>query len=463
MQLTFMGAAQTTTGSMHLLEAGGKRILLDCGLYQGRRKEAFERNRNMPVDPRSLDVVILSHAHIDHSGNLPTLFRKGYEGQIVATPPTRDLCEIMLADSAYLQAQDVRYVNKRRKRQGKKLFEPLYDTQDVARALAAFHTMPYGQPLEIGDSIELTFFDAGHILGSAFTQLDIREDGRTRRLFFTGDVGRNDMPILEDPHVLSNVDVLITESTYGNRLHSTRQDVKAKLAELCHQVMADKSHLLIPSFSVGRTQQMIYFLNELAEDGELDSLPVYVDSPLSTKATAVHMSHPECYDAETVAIMEQGDDPFSFPNLHFTADVAASKRLNVMKGPVVVISASGMCEGGRILHHLKHSVQDDRNVILFVGYQAQHTLGRRLIEGVTPIKIYGERYSPRAQVHTVNALSAHADRNELNAYFKAMGPKVDCAYVVHGELEASTQLAKDLTGLGARKVVVPAPGETFTS
>jgi metallo-beta-lactamase family protein len=458
MRLQCLGAVRTTTGSMHLLEAGGKRILLDCGLFQGRRKEAFERNRNLPLDAKSVDVCVLSHAHIDHSGNLPTLVKKGYGGPIIMTPATRDLCEIMLADSAYLQVQDVRYVNKRRVRQGKNPFEPLYEPEDVPPVLSACLPLPYGEPMEIAPGVVLTFFDAGHILGSAFSQIDVAEDGRRRRLMFTGDIGRPDMPILKDPQVLDDVDLLLTESTYGDRAHSAQQDVKATLARLCAGVVSNRSRLVIPSFSVGRTQQVLYFLNELAAQGALDDLPVFVDSPLSSKATDVHRRHPECYDEETAAILRAGDDPFWFPNLRLVTDVEDSKKINRMNGPLVVISASGMCEGGRILHHLKHTVEGERNAILFVGYQAEHTLGRRLVEGVSPVRILGDEFVLRARVHKINALSAHADCNEMSDYFKAMAPGVEHAFIVHGESEANEAMAECLRGLGARDVTIPEPG-----
>lgn len=462
MKLKFIGAVRTTTGSMHLLEAGGSRILLDCGLYQGKRKEAFERNRSIPLDVRSADACILSHAHIDHSGNLPSLIKNGYKGPIIATPATRDLCEIMLADSAYLQVRDVTYVNKRRARQGKNPFEPLYTPEQIPPTMQAFRPVPYEQPQEVAPGVVLTFRDAGHLLGSAFVQLDITENGSARRLVFTGDVGRNDMPILKDPQVPCDVEILITESTYGNRLHAARRDVKAQLSDICGQIARDRSWLIIPSFSVGRTQQIVYYLNELAGEGEIQDLPVFVDSPLSTKATAVHRKHPECFDEETQELLRRGDAPFRFPHLTYVANVEESKKLNRMRGPLVIISASGMCEGGRILHHLAHSVEDERNVILIVGYQAQHTLGRRLVEGVSPIKIFGERYELRAQVRVINALSAHADRNELTSLFKAMGPRVGRAFVVHGEYDASTRVAQELTELGVQEVVVPEEGRTYT-
>jgi len=461
MKLRFMGAVDTTTGSMHLLQVGGRQILLECGLYQGKRKEAFDRNRNIPLNCRMLDCCILSHAHIDHSGNLPSLLKNGYRGPIFATPPTRDLCEVMLADSAHLQVQDVAYVNKKRVRQGKRPFEPLYTPEDIPPTIAAMRSLPYEQALEVAPGVTLSYHDAGHILGSAFVQLDVRENGSTRRLFFTGDMGRPNMPILKDPYVLHQVNFLISESTYGNRLHPSREDVKARLAALCSQVTESRSRLLIPAFSVGRTQQILYFLNELVRQGQIGDLPVYVDSPLSTKATAIHRQHPECYDDETLELMRHGGDPFTFPHLTYVTETEESKKLNAIQGPVVIISASGMCEGGRILHHLTHTVGDPRNVILIVGYQAENTLGRRLVERTSPIRIYGDEYELRAQVAIINALSAHADRNEFGEYFTEMGPKVDCAFVVHGEPPAASQLAEDLRNLGAREVIQPHIGETY--
>jgi metallo-beta-lactamase family protein len=456
MKLQFFGAVDGTTGSMHLLHVNGTSILLDCGLHQGHRKEAFERNRNFPIDVGDVDVAVLSHAHIDHSGNLPTLVRAGYEEPIYATPPTVDLCEIMLSDSAYLQEQDVRYVNKKRIRQGKVPFEPLYTQEDVPPVLRAFEPYPYGRPVEIADGVELTFHDAGHILGSAFVQLDITENGSTRRVFFTGDIGRDEQPILKDPVVLEDVDVLITESTYGDRLHPATEDVKSRLAALCRRTCENQSRLVIPAFSVGRTQQVVYFLNELHNEGRIEDLPVYVDSPLSRKATEVHQKHPEAYDAETIRLLQEGNNPFWFPGLRFVQDVEESKKLNDNRGPVVIISASGMCEGGRILHHLKNTVEDERNTILIVGYQAQHTLGRRIVEEVSPIKIFGDEYELRAEVHRINALSAHADRDEMLDYFERMGPdSVQHAFVVHGDPEAAEAFADALQKQGMGNVRRP--------
>ncbi len=462
MQIQFFGAVGTTTGSMHLLHVNGSRLLLECGLYQGHRKEAFEKNRNIPFDAASVDACILSHAHIDHSGNLPSLVSNGYAGPIYATPATRDLCNIMLADSAYLQVQDVRYVNKKRIRQGKNPFEPLYTPQDVPATMHAFRPLAYDTPGQVADGVALTFRDAGHILGSAFVVLDITEHGDTRRLMFTGDIGRRDMPILEDPHVVRDVDLLITESTYGDRLHPQRKDVKAELARLCSRIERDESKLIIPAFSVGRTQQILYFLNALCAEGAISKIPVFVDSPLSTKATQVYRAHTECFDEQAMALLESGEDPFWFDCLTYTSSVEESKRLNHMQGPAVIISASGMCEGGRILHHLAHSVEDPRNVILFVGYQAQHTLGRRMVDGVDVVKVFGDEFPLRARVESINALSAHADRREMGEYFEPMGREVDLAFVVHGEPESSSQMADDLRAMGMGRVIQPGEGQPYT-
>ncbi len=461
MKLQFFGAVQNTTGSMHLLSVNGSRVLLECGLFQGHRKQAFEKNRHIPFDTSSVDACVLSHAHIDHSGNLPSLVKSGYDGPIFATPATRDLCEIMLADSAYLQEQDVRYVNKKRRRQGKTPFEPLYTAEDVPPTLRAFRPVPYEESREVAPGVRLTFHDAGHILGSAFVQLDISEHGRTRRLLFTGDMGRAEMPILKDPVPVQDVDLLITESTYGNRLHPPTQDVKSVLADVCRRILRDEGRLIIPAFSVGRTQQIVYFLNELHAEGHLDHLSLYVDSPLSRKATGVYEAHPQCYDAETRRLLEEGNPPFRFPTLTYTSHVNESKELNHRTGPLAIISASGMCEGGRILHHLKHTVEEPKNIILIVGYQAENTLGRRIVERRDQVRIFGDMYDLEAQVEVINALSAHADRREMLDYFRAMGPEVECAFVVHGEAEAADAMADSLDELGTRKVVRPAEGQAY--
>jgi metallo-beta-lactamase family protein len=454
MKITFIGAAKTTTGSMHLLEVNGSRILLDCGLMQGRRKIAFEKNRNMPFDPASIDMVLLSHAHIDHSGNLPSLTRNGFKGKIIATTATKDLCEVMLADSAYLQMRDVEYVNKKRKRQGKTPFEPLYTTEDAEATMHLFQGVDYEAPIEVAPGVTVTYHDAGHILGSAMIAIDA--DGK--RLFFTGDMGRSGQLILRDPKVIHDVDYLITESTYANRDHPPKPDVQGRLKAFVEDIVQLRSKMVIPCFSVGRTQNVVYQLRELFEQGRIPQVPVFVDSPLSSKATAVYQKHRECYDEDAREILDNGDSPLKFPGLKYITDVKDSKALNERSGPAIIISASGMCEGGRILHHLKNTIEDSRNIILIVGYQAQHTLGRRIVERKEPIKIFGEVRRLEARVHTIGALSAHADRNELMAYFKEMGIGVERAFCVHGEEEQVTTMAQMLTDAGAKDVLAPDPG-----
>jgi len=457
-KLTFHGAAQTTTGSMHLLEINDARILLDCGLMQGKRKEAFERNRNLPFDPASIDKVLLSHAHIDHSGNIPTLVRNGFRGDILATPATIDLCDIMLRDSAYLQVKDVEYVNKKRARQGKNLFEPLYSLDDIDPTMERFKPAPYEQDIEILPGVIATFHDAGHLLGSALISIHFLE--RKKRLLFTGDLGRNDMLILRDPTVVHDIDWLITECTYGNRLHPPKPDVQDELKTLVKDIHARRSRLVIPAFSVGRTQNVVYHLREIYESDGIPHVPVYVDSPLSTRATGVYKKHKECYDHDALQVLFDGEEPFQFRNLTYVENVNASKKLNDLDGPLIIISASGMCEGGRILHHLARAIEDPDNAVLIVGYQAENTLGRRIVERAETVKIFGEQYDLRARVHVINALSAHADRSELLAYFNKMGSRVERAFCVHGEPEPTAAIAKALAEAGVADVIAPERGRT---
>ncbi len=460
MQLTFHGAAGTTTGSMHLISVKGKKILLDCGLCQGKRKEAFERNRNLPFDAAEIDACILSHAHVDHSGNLPTLVRGGFSGPIYTTSATIDLCEIMLKDSAYLQMKDVEYVNKKRKQQGRNPFEPLYVAEDVQKTLGLFSPVPYENPLEVVPGLKAIFHDAGHILGAATVELEITDGKKARRMLYTGDLGRKSMPILRDPTVVRGVDYLLTESTYGDRLHPPEDDVKNSLESLVAEVEKKHSRLLIPAFSVGRTQQLLYYLHELYREGRIGATPVYVDSPLSTKATKVYENHEECYDRNMLLHLLSNNNPFALENVRYVSETADSKALNDVDGPVIIISASGMCEGGRILHHLKNSVENEENTILIVGYQAENTLGRRLLHKQTPVKIFGEKYQLKADVRSIQALSAHADKNEMLDYFQQMGADVECAFVVHGEPDQQRPFAAELRRQGAKKVLIPEPGDS---
>ncbi len=458
--LHFLGADQTTTGSMHMVECNGKKVLMDCGLLQGKRKESFEANRNLPFNPREIAAIILSHAHIDHCGKIPALVRQGYRGPIYATPATRDLADVLLRDSAYLQEKDVEFVNKRRAKQGKNLFELLYDQADVDDTMPLFQTVEYGQQRQIVPGLKLTFTDAGHILGSATCTLDYEKDGKPRRLLFTGDLGQKNTPFLNDPVPVPNVDVLITESTYGDRNHPTHENIKGRLKDYISFISQHKSKLIIPAFSVGRTQQVLYYFNELLEKGAIPVIPIYVDSPLSKKATEIHRNHTECFNEKTRAMLRANDDPFRFPGLKFTGSVDESKALNDAKGPLVIISASGMCEGGRILHHLRNSISNPTNVILITGFQAENTLGRRLVDGGPTIKIFGEEAELKATVYTINGLSAHADSEGLVEFASSLG-NVKRAFCVHGELEYCEAHKKSLEGIGISQVDIPVTGQIF--
>ncbi|HNX35908.1 MAG TPA: MBL fold metallo-hydrolase [Kiritimatiellia bacterium] len=463
MKLTFLGAAQTTTGSMHLVEANGQRILLDCGLFQGNRKEAFEKNRQMPVDPATLDAVVLSHAHIDHSGNLPTLARHGFRGKVYCTPATGDLCDIMLRDSAFLQMRDLEYVNKKRASQGKNLFEPLYEQEDVDKIMSRFEPEPLKRLVDLGNGISLVFHNAGHILGSALVQLDVKQPGgRSRRLLFSGDLGQPDQPILRDYDYPQGADVLLIESTYADRDHPSEEDVKGRLKGFIDDIQQQKSKLVIPAFSVGRTQRILYTFNRLIEEGRMHPVPVYVDSPLSLKATQVYAKHRECYDEEASDILRQGIDPMRFPGLKFIETPDQSKALNDLPGPMVIIAASGMCEGGRVLHHLQRTVGDPRNIILIVGFQAENTLGRRIVDRTSPLKILGDEFELNARVHTINALSAHADRKALMRWFDGIkGDNLQRVFAIHGEPDKVNAMTGLIAQHGVANAVAPVPGQIF--
>ena len=463
MKITFYGAAQTTTGSMHLVEVNGKRILLDCGLYQGHRKEAFEKNRNLPVDAKTIDYVILSHAHIDHSGNLPQLVRQGFRGRVFARQSTTDLCNIMLRDSCFLQKRDLEYINKKRKKEGKHLFEPLYEESDVDALMQLFIPTHLHEPREICRGVTLEFFNAGHILGSALVQLDIRSDhGHNHRLLFSGDLGQPNQPILRHYEYPSGADILLVESTYADRFHPSADDVEFRLEKYLKYIDRHNAKLLVPAFSVGRTQQIIYYLNKLAEKKKLPrEVKVYIDSPLSRKATEIYANHREVYNEEARQMIAEGRDPLTCPNLTFVGTPEESMALNDTPGPMVIIAASGMCEGGRVLHHLKHCVQDPDNIILICGFQAENTLGRRIVEKKDPIRILGEEVPLKAQVEVINALSAHADRGGLIDWISEIKDNVRHAFAVHGEPEKVAAMAEILQEQGIRSVVAPMPGQTF--
>lgn len=465
MKLQFLGAARTVTGSMHLLEVNGSRILLDCGLYQGPRQESFDRNRSLPFEAGTVDAMILSHAHIDHSGNIPVLVRSGFTGDIFTTAASRDLCAAMLRDSAHIQEEDAEYVNKKRAKQGLPPIEPLYTIEDAERSLNSFVGLGYNRPLQIVPGITLTLYDAGHILGSAIVVLDVEEGGQKRRLVFTGDLGRKGMPILRDPQVVDKANYLIIESTYGDRLHDPIESTDQALRSVIVETYQRGGKVIVPAFAVGRTQELVYALHRLMAARKLPSLPIFVDSPLAVNVTEVFRLHPECFDSETRQFSAAGDgrDPFGFSRLTYVRSAEASKELNFLREPAIIISASGMAEAGRILHHLKNNVEDSRNTVLIVGWQAPDTLGRRLVEHQPVVKIFGEEYHVKAQTVTINGFSAHADRAELVDYTRqVVNPDLKAVFVVHGEESASLALAEALADLTKSQVSVPRLGDAYT-
>ena len=463
MRITFYGAAQTTTGSMHLVEANGKRILLDCGLYQGHRKEAFEKNRNLPIDASTIDYAILSHAHIDHSGNLPQLVRQGFRGRVFARQSTTELCDIMLRDSCFLQKRDLEYVNKRRRKEGKHLFEPLYDESDVNALMQLFVPTHMHEPREICPGVTLEFFNAGHILGSALVQLDVRSDrGRSHRILFSGDLGQPNQPILRHYEYPSGADILIVESTYADRLHPSADDVEQRLEGHLKYIDRHNAKLLIPAFSVGRTQQIIYYLNRLREKNRVPrEVKVYIDSPLSQKATKIYADHREVYNDEARKMLAEGRNPLEYPGMVFVGTPEESMALNDTPGPMIIIAASGMCEGGRVLHHLKHCATDPDNIILICGFQAENTLGRRIVEKRETIKVFGEEVPLRAKVDVINALSAHADRAGLEDWISEVKDNVRHAFAVHGEPEKVSAMVDLLKSQGIGNAIAPEPGQTY--
>ena len=460
MKVTFYGAAKTVTGSQHLLEVAGKRILLDCGLSQGRRNDSERLNREYGYEPASLDAVILSHAHIDHSGKLPGLVKNGFKGMIFSTGATRDLAAIMLPDSAYIQQSDAKYLNKRRAKKDLPPIEPLYDLEDALSAIEKFVSIPYGLSFPIFPGVTLRFLEAGHILGSAQVELTLEENGKKRTLLFTGDLGRFDRPILRDPDLSSRPDFLITESTYGGRNHEKQEKSLLDLEKVIKRTARRGGKIIIPAFSVGRTQEVLYFLNLLFVAGRLPDIPVYVDSPLSFNATEVFKLHPEVYDAELRDLLYAGRSPFQFRNLHFVQNVGESKAINGMKEPVIIISASGMCENGRIRHHLKNNITDPRATIVLVGFMAEHTLGRKIGQRREIVNIFGEPYALKAEVVEIDGFSAHADSDALMRYFRAIGENVKQVAIVHGEEKSAEALAALINSNSQAEVVIPSPGES---
>lgn len=464
MKLHFYGADREVTGSRHLLEVNGKKILLDCGLFQGRRDEEKSKNANFGFEPKDIDAVVISHAHIDHSGNLPNLVKQGFRGPIYCTHATADLLEYMLMDSAFIQEKEVEYLNEKKEKAGEELVEPLYTIKDVEQVLPMLKSVHYEEcvlPFKT-DDIKICFHEAGHILGSSITEFTIKDqaDSQSKTLVFTGDLGRKNMPLIEDPYQVPHADYLLMESTYGNRLHDSIEDAEEELGEIIKTTAQRGGRILIPAFSLGRTQEIVYSIHQLMDEGKIPLIPVYLDSPLSVKVTDVFRRHLSNLDEDTRnSFLKKCEDPFKFDQLHSITSVDESKGLNNQNGPCIIISASGMCEHGRILHHLKNAIEDHRNTLIIVGFQAQHTLGRKIVEKEPIVNIFGKPYPVKIEVKIMNAYSAHADRNDL-IEFATHVQGLKKLILVHGEEQSALDLQKVLLEKGIPEVIVPAFGDT---
>ena len=457
MKLTFYGAAGQVTGSMHHLESDGKRYLLDCGMYQGRRKDAEEQNRHFPFKPSDIDAVLVSHAHIDHTGNLPFLNKSGFSGPIYATPATADLCNWMLRDTAHIMESDADFLSRR----GHHHVDPLFTMADAEATIALFRQVNYHTPVQLSDGLSYETYDAGHMLGSSCMVL--REDigGRKVSLCFSGDVGRPGLPIVRDPEALPGVDYLIMECTYGDRLHQQTEEVVDHLADVVIRTINRGGRVVVPAFAVGRTQAIVLLLHQLFNEKRLPSVPIFVDSPLAVNVTRVFRAHPECFDEGTQAFLQNGQDPFGFARLQYVREAVDSKKLNSLQGPFIVISPSGMCEVGRVLHHLRHNIGDEKSTILITGFQAENTLGRKLVDGMKEVKIFGEPMEVSAEIANLQSLSGHADRNELLAWMKPMTPSLKKVFLVHGEQDQAEGLIAAIRQTYGIEAVAARRGQSY--
>ncbi len=456
MRIFFEGATQTVTGSQHLLSINGHNLLLDCGFYQGKRQESYERNRNFPFDPRTVDALVLSHAHIDHSGNLPNLVKQGFDGLIYTTAATAHLANLMLIDSGHIQEADVEFVNKRNKN-GAPQVEPLYTQVEAALVAQHFSPVSYSQSFEPIPGVTAKIVDAGHILGSGAVVLDIEEHGRKVRLWFSGDIGRRDLPLLRDPVLPDWADYLVMECTYGDKSHEDPNLAYEELRRVVERTLDRSGKVIIPAFAVGRTQEIVYALHQMFESGKLPSAPVYVDSPLAVNASDIFKMHPECFDDETKAFIkaDKHHTALGFDRLIYTRSVEESKALNGRKDPMIIISASGMAETGRILHHLRNNIENPKNTVLIVSWQAPYTLGRRLADQEKKVRIYGEEYKVRAEVVTIGGLSSHAGQNSLVEYALKVKGRAKQVFLVHGEAIAAKAFSEKLVEAGMDRPIYP--------
>jgi metallo-beta-lactamase family protein len=462
MKICINGAAQTVTGSQYLLEVNGKRLLLECGMFQGRREESYQKNQNFAFDPRRLDAAILSHAHIDHSGNLPHLVKHGYTGPIYTTPPTARLADIMLRDSGHIQEADVEFVNRRRLRNNLAPVEPLYTLADAAQVAPLFKPMLYDQSFEPVPGVTARLVDAGHILGSAAIVLDVSENGHRFRLWFSGDIGRMKLPLLCDPVLPHDADYLMMECTYGDKPHRDPELAFNEFRQVVLRTFQRGGKVIVPAFAVGRTQELVYFLNQMESSGDLPHIPVYVDSPLAVEASGIFDEFPQYFDDETHKFVRASLHPaLSFKGLKFIQSVEESKALNDRYQPMVIISASGMAETGRILHHLRNNIENSRNTIVIVSWQAPYTLGRRLVDGDKKVKIFGEEYDVHAEVVTIGGLSAHAGQDMLLRYAQASQASLKQLILVHGEADAESAFQQKLAEARIGPVVYPKMFDTI--
>jgi len=457
------GGAEEVTGSKHFLRVDNQLIMVDCGAFQGHRAEAEEKNRNWSFDADKVDSLILTHAHYDHCGLLPLLKKKGFEGNIYSTPATRDLANLIMMDSAHIQAKDIEYLKKKALKKGE-VFDkqPLYTERDVLECLEHFITISYHRPFIVSENVSAQFYDAGHILGSAITVFNINKNAKDLRIAFSGDLGRKNLPILRDPEPIPKVDYLVMESTYGNRLHDPIESATDQLADVVRQTVERRGKIIIPAFAVERTQELVYILHLLNDKGRIPNIPVYVDSPMATNATSIFRVHQECYDEEIrQAFIDHHKNPFGFNELTYVVSTEDSKRLNTLKESAIIISASGMCESGRILHHLANNVEDPRNTVLIVGFMAQNTLGRRILEKHQEVKIFRELHTLRANVVVLNTFSAHADYNDILEYVSALdSDRLKKIFLVHGEPEAQSNLKRKLEEKGYSTSIVKY-GQTY--
>ncbi len=464
MKISFHGAARTVTGSKHIIHLKNeKKILLDCGLFQGLGRETLALNKHFGFDPLDITYVVISHAHIDHIGLLPKLVAEGYQGPIYCTDATEDLAKIMLLDSAKIQESDVNHINKQRAREGRELIEPLYTIEDANKVFPLFKPIPYNTPTQIDEDVELLYTDSGHILGSAAVNLKINQEGKTKRITFSGDLGRYRDVILRSPQNFPQADIILLESTYGDKLH---EDIKPMiddlLAQVEHTCIEKKGKLIIPAFSVGRTQELLYALNRLELEGRLPALKYYVDSPLSQKATNIIKDHPECFNASVQKMLKRDEDVFDFKGLEFIESAEESMALNDNRSPCVIISASGMAEAGRVKHHILHNIENSRNTILIVGYCEPQSLGARLAKGNPEVSIFGKRFQVKAEVAEIKSMSAHGDYEDMSQWLACQDEKeVEKIFLVHGEYEVQQNFKARLLRKGFRDVEIPAQHQSI--